>query len=281
MPYVKLFEAWVNEGLTADQIAANIETAVGGSGTEEDELVKAIKQIPDVQSLANVNRSMKTGAEQKGWTYRSVGDAINGELGYFDQTYKDQIDSHIKKIKGENYLSAYTAPPAGDPVITKIEPRVIKHEGYKPKVYIDSRGNPTVGVGFNLNRADSSDLLKKVGANPVKIKSGKAELTDAQIKALLRTDLKVAKQGAQTLVSADGKTNLSIVWPRLPLDVQGVLTEMIFNLGKKGLSEFNNFLAHLAKNQYSKAATEMLNSSWSKQVGNRANTLADVIKSAA
>ena len=126
------------------------------------------------------------------------------------------------------------------------------------------------------------DLL--VGINNqtylVEVKMPKGKFTDAQIKSLLRSDLLSAKKSAESLVSADGRTNLSAVWSRLPIDVQGVLTEMTFNLGKKGLSEFNNFLAHLAKNQYAKAATEMLNSSWSKQVGDRAKTLANIIKSA-
>jgi GH24 family phage-related lysozyme (muramidase) len=60
----------------------------------------------------------------------------------------------------------------------------------------------------------------------------------------------------------------------------GVLTEMVFNLGKTGLSEFKNFLAHIKQRDFDAASEEMLRSAWAKQVGDRAKTLAAVIKSA-
>jgi lysozyme len=66
----------------------------------------------------------------------------------------------------------------------------------------------------------------------------------------------------------------------LPTQVQGVLTEMVFNLGKTGLSEFKNFLAHIKQRDFDAASEEMLRSAWAKQVGDRAKTLAAVIKSA-
>jgi lysozyme len=54
---------------------------------------------------------------------------------------------------------------------------------------------------------------------------------------------------------------------------------MVFNLGKKGLSEFKNFLTHINRKNFDAASEEMLRSAWAKQVGNRAQTLADIIKS--
>src|SRR3990172_5316451 len=38
-------------------------------------------------------------------------------------------------------------------------------EGKKSKAYLDSRGIPTIGIGFNLQRADARQLLKDVGAD--------------------------------------------------------------------------------------------------------------------
>jgi len=281
MKHINLFESWVNEAITADQIANQIQAASADLGTDEDLLVAAIILIPDAASMVKVNQALKLGVETKGWIYSSIGDAINGELGMLDQTYKDRINTHIKNIRAEKYLGSFVAPPPPvDQIISSIRDRVIQHEGKKPVKYLDSKGVPTVGVGFNLTRSDSSELLKKVGANPDKIKSGKSALTDNQINALLGNDLLKAKNDAQTLSSADGSTNLTKSWQKLPLQVQGVLTEMVFNLGKKGVSKFNNFLKYIASNNFAQASKEMLHSEWASQVGNRANTLADIIKSA-
>jgi GH24 family phage-related lysozyme (muramidase) len=281
MKHLKIFESWVNESLTADQIADKIQTSVVGSGTVEADLVSAIKAIPDAASMVRVNKALKTGFDTKSWDYASVGDAINGELGSFDQEYLDQINTHIKNIRADKYLGSFAAPPPPEDTVLKvIEPRVIQHEGYKPKKYIDSRGIPTVGVGFNLNRADSTSMLRSVGANPIKIKSGQSALTDQQIKALLQTDLQAAKTLAKTLVSDNGKVKIANVWPSLPQSIQGVLIEMVFNLGAKGLSEFNTFLLHISSRNFKAASKEMLNSTWAKQVGNRAITLSNIVKSA-
>jgi lysozyme len=274
MKHIQLFESWINEALTADQIAAQIQTATDGMGTDEDALTAAIKSIPDVYSLVKINKALKAGHEdpQKSWEYPSVGDAINGELGIMDSDYKNQIMTHIKNIRAEQYLNSFKAPPPPtDPVIASIKDRVIKHEGSKPFKYLDSRQIPTVGVGFNLNREDATAQLKKVGANPEKVKAGKSPLTQEQITALLFTDLKQAKVNAQELVP-----NMQ----NLPTQVQGVLTEMVFNLGKRGLSEFTNFLTHIKQKNFDAASEEMLRSTWAKQVGDRAKTLAAVIKSA-
>jgi len=64
-----------------------------------------------------------------------------------------------------------------------------------------------------------------------------------------------------------------------PDQIQGVLTEMAFNLGKKGLSEFKNFLGLINSKKYPEASKEMLKSAWGKQVGKRAQTLAGLVSS--
>lgn len=270
----KLLKENLNEALTADQIAAQIQAASAGAGTDEETLTSAIRSIPDAASLVKINQALKAGHAdpQKSWAYPSVGDAINGELGILDASYKTQIMTHIKNIRAEQYLNSFKAPPPPtDPVIASIKDRVIKHEGSKPFKYLDSKKIPTIGVGFNLNREDATAQLKKVGANPEKVKAGKSPLTQEQITALLFTDLKQAKVNAQELVP-----NM----PNLPTQVQGVLTEMVFNLGKRGLSEFTNFLTHIKQKNFDAASEEMLRSAWAKQVGDRAKTLAAVIKSA-
>jgi lysozyme len=57
-----------------------------------------------------------------------------------------------------------------------------------------------------------------------------------------------------------------------------VITDMMFNLGYKGLSKFKNMLAALQSEDYVTAAREMLNSKWRTQVGKRAEKLAEMME---
>ena len=264
MNRILLFEAW-----SASQIAQAIDKAVSGMGTDEEALVTATLQISSRASLIEVNKLM-SGSDE--FAYQTVGDALNGELGSWDGEEADKIKAHFKKIGATDLLTATKLPKATpEQVIAQIVPRVKQHEGVKPKVYRDSKGIPTVGVGFNLNREDSSGKLKAVGANPVKIKSGQASLSTQQMDALLMQDLMAARKNAAEVVPS---------YYQQPASVQGVLIEMAFNLGRKGLSEFKNFIYLLGQKNYEKAATEMLNSSWASQVGQRAQTLASIIRKA-
>lgn len=268
MRRIKDFQSFLFEGDSGDAqyIADLIQDAAGGVGTDEELLSNAISAIPDVVTLVKVNQILSGDSK---YSYKSVGDAINGELGVLDNLYRGIIDGHIKKIGAQKYITSIVPPqiPAGD-VIKQIIPRIKQHEGVKPKKYVDSRGIPTVGVGFNLRRSDADQKLKSVGANPVKVKQGKQALSNNQIETLLVGDLKSSKEAANRVVG-----NLS----QHPAGVQGVLIEMAFNLGAKGLSEFKNFLGAVKSKNYGVAAKEMLKSNWSKQVGDRAKTLAGII----
>ena len=115
--------------------------------------------------------------------------------------------------------------------------------------YVDTTGNTTIGVGRNLST---------VG------------LFDNEIEALLTNDVARAIQ---------------VLTTRLPyfteLDPvrQGVLINMCFNLGFAGLEGFPKMLAAVAHGDWATASSEMLNSTWAKQVGDRANRLAQQIVS--
>lgn len=249
-------------------IADLIQKSAGGPGTDESLLSDAIQAIPDVSTLVKVNQVL---SGDPNYSYKSVGDVINGELGFLDGYYKGLIGGHIKKIKAEKYITSILPPviPSGD-IIKEIIPRVKQHEGVKPKKYLDSRGIPTVGVGFNLKRKDADQKLKSVGANPAKVKQGKQALNNNQIDTLLVGDLKNSKDAANRIVGDLTKH---------PAGVQGVLIEMTFNLGAQGLSEFKNFLSAVKSKNYKVAAKEMLKSAWSKQVGDRAQTLSKIVSS--
>lgn len=185
------------------------------------------------------------------------------------QLTESDLRELVRKIMVEVELPM-DVEEVSDPVIDSIRDRVIDHEGKRNTVYKDSRGIPTIGVGFNLNREDSNALLTQVGANPGQIKRGQSKLSNKQINTLLNKDLKKSKEDAKQLVKN---------FTSLPREVQGVLIEMVFNLGKFGLAKFKKFLDYINKKDWKKASIEMLDSDWSKQVGRRSKTLSNIISS--
>lgn len=131
--------------------------------------------------------------------------------------------------------------------LSKLQAHLIKEEGLKLKVYPDSLGIPTIGVGRNLRDKG---------------------LSASEAMYLLDNDMKEAV----TFVAH----NLPW-WTSLDEVRQLVLVDMVFNLGGRLLG-FKNFLAALQSHDWSKASAEMLNSTWAIQVGGRAKVLARMIE---
>ena len=140
------------------------------------------------------------------------------------------------------------------------------HEGRRSKVYLDTKGIPTVGIGFNLRRSDAGPKLKALGRDIKKIMSGQ-ELTNQEIDQLFKSDVRSA------IAHANAFTDLS----KHPKDVQLVLVDMAFNLGPEKLAQFRNFRMALNVKDYKKASKEMINSSWYHQVGNRSKKLVNIM----
>lgn len=67
-------------------------------------------------------------------------------------------------------------------------------------------------------------------------------------------------------------------WRKMSERRQRALANMCFNLGLPRLLEFKKALVHLEAGRYHEAAVEMLDSKWSKQVGERAQRLAAMIR---
>ena len=135
------------------------------------------------------------------------------------------------------------------------------NEGYKPRVYIDTEGHPTVGIGFNLDRSDARRRLSAVGANYDKIRAGSATLTDYQIRTLFNDDMANAVSCASSW--------LYQVWGRMSTDQKSAVADMAFNLGCYGLQKFRNMKSALLRGDYGGAAAEMRDSKWCRQVKSR------------
>ena len=136
---------------------------------------------------------------------------------------------------------------------------VKKHEGYRNKVYKDTLGKRTVGVG-HLCVEDFWEDNK--------------EYSEEMLMNILKDDLKNAIEGSERLCSD---------CPDLDDLAKETIIEMVFQLGESGVSKFRNMWKALKEKppSYSVAATEMLDSRWAKQTPGRAREMSDHMRSLA
>lgn len=150
--------------------------------------------------------------------------------------------------------------------VTFIEP----FEGRRHRAYRDSRGNMTVGVGFNLDRDGAAADLKKLlpGVGYRALRRGDIALTDTQIDTLLRHDAQRAIDTARRQVTE---------FDSLPLDAQLIVIDMTYNTGS--LHKWRRFRAALDRQDYAAAADSMHRSLWRRQTGRRAEHLIELMRS--
>ncbi len=152
----------------------------------------------------------------------------------------------------------------------KLRTQLIRHEGKRNKVYLDSVGIPTIGVGFNLKRAGAKTTIAAVGADYQRLLDGKDSLTELQILTLLDGDIQTAIASCQALYPNLAKLN----------DVrQRVLVDMTFNLGKAGLGQFKKLKQAIEAGDFARAADEMKASKWFRQVKSRGVRLEAMMRS--
>lgn len=156
-------------------------------------------------------------------------------------------------------------PTLLDRVVSFIEP----FEGRRHRAYRDSRGNMTVGVGFNLDREGAAADLKKLlpGVGYRALRRGDVALTDAQIDTLLRYDARRAIDTARRQITE---------FDSLPLDAQLIVVDMTFNTGS--LHKWRRFRAALGRQDYAAAADSMHRSLWRRQTGRRAQHLIEQMR---
>ena len=132
--------------------------------------------------------------------------------------------------------------------IDKLIAQLKVHEGVRSKVYLDTEGIETIGVGRNLRDRG---------------------LSDDEIELMLANDIRDFQEEVERAFSW---------WSDLDDVRQRVVVDMAFNMGLGSLSKFVNTLAHIENGRYEEASVEMLDSKWARQVGDRANVLSDMMK---
>lgn len=136
-----------------------------------------------------------------------------------------------------------------------IKERIKKHEGFVNKIYLDSLGKATIGYGHLITPSDN-------------FKEG-VEYSKELLDEVFNRDFLIAKRDADELLK-----DISIVEK-----AYGIIIEMIFQLGKTGVSKFKKMFAALSIQDYNEAANQMLDSQWRKQTPKRCEELAEQMRS--
>jgi len=167
-----------------------------------------------------------------------------------------------------------SVPPPPPAIIQKAEDNSLsftdifnfikQHEGYRPAVYMDTVGKPTVGIGLNLKRQDAPAIVTSAGANYQNVLNGTQQLTDEQIKSIFKTTIAIAYADAKKYIPK---------YDSLPKNIKLAILDLSFNLGYTNLSKFVKLKQAIERNDYKSAAGELTNSKWATQVGNRAKNL--------
>ncbi|MDP2848804.1 MAG: glycoside hydrolase family protein [Humidesulfovibrio sp.] len=132
----------------------------------------------------------------------------------------------------------------------RLEGQLLVDEGLRLKPYRCTAGRLTIGVGRNLDDRG---------------------ITESEALVLLNNDISAFW----------GQLAVSQPWVlAAPEEVQEALVNMSFNLGLRGLLKFQKTLEHMRTGQYREAASAMLDSSWARQVGARAERLAEQVRRA-
>ena len=134
-----------------------------------------------------------------------------------------------------------------------------ENEDYRTKVYEDTKGNRTIGIGFNLEDAGNKQFLKKIGIDLEEVLAGR-ELTNSEVIKLYNHSLTQAFSDAQKFDPQFAKR---------PEPVKMAIVDMAFNLGLTKLNKFVDMKAALMQNDYKTAADEMVDSNWYTQVKTR------------
>lgn len=130
----------------------------------------------------------------------------------------------------------------------ELEQLLVKHERLVLKPYRCTAGKLTIGVGRNLD--DNG-------------------ITVVEAKMLLRHDLTRTRFALEKVFPGF----LGLSKPR-----RMALIDMCFNLGLPRFLQFKKMLAAVVAGDFNRAADEMLSSVWAKQVGQRARTLATMMR---
>ena len=128
-------------------------------------------------------------------------------------------------------------------------------EGVEFKIYLDHLGYPTFGVGHLITENDP-ERDEEVGTR----------VREERVQQAFDQDLDIAINECKILYREDA-------WEAFPSEVQEILVNMMFNMGRPRLSGFRKFNAAVLKKHWKTAGIEGRDSRWYQQVTSRAERL--------
>ena len=137
--------------------------------------------------------------------------------------------------------------------IEQVQKQLEIDEGVVYKIYTDHLGYPTFGIGHLITKNDP-EFEEPVGT-PV---------SKERVDSVFAIDIKIAEDECCVLYP---------FWEELPEEVQELLVNMMFNLGRPRLTKFKKMYSALEMGDWKTAAIEGRDSRWYHQVGNRSERL--------
>ncbi|AFC21630.1 lysozyme [Cronobacter phage vB_CsaM_GAP32] len=205
---------------------------------EVDEYVKVLKVVnSDVEMHPGTMFEIPSADDLKEVTLPDV-------LVHFDIT-DETVINHIKKAEGTSESQAVLKRRL---LGGKVGPS-FKNGKFYP--YRDSTGHFTIGYGHYLGKSEK---------DAAKYRNG---ISKRQAHDLLLTDMQRTMNDFVLLLQRKRAVDLTV-------DQQRILYEMAFTLGVDKLSRFNKMWKSVENNNQHKFKTEIANSLWYKQMGNRA-----------
>ena len=138
--------------------------------------------------------------------------------------------------------------------LVKLQNEIADDEGIKYELYLCSESHLTGGIGHLITEWDVDYYDKPVGT----------KVPNEQVDEWFENDIQVSIKDCQDIFSN---------FESLPEDIQHVLINMSFQLGKPRLSKFKKMIAAVENCDWLKMADEMQDSTWRWQTPNRAQRL--------
>ena len=143
----------------------------------------------------------------------------------------------------------------------KLREEIAEDEGCKYEIYLDHLGLPTTGIGHLITESDE-EHGKPVGT----------VVEQDRVQNLFALDMAVTIDECKVLYPD---------FEDLPEEVQHIIANMCFNMGRPRLSKFKMMQAAVNARDWNEAAEQMIDSKWYTQVPNRARRLVDRMRALA